>query len=56
MEIYVSHPKSFSLIDTLNYQKMWARAPRLLNWWAGTKIVEMVGGTKIVEKVGGHNS
>ena len=29
-------------------------APRLLNWWAGTKIVEMVGGTNIVEKVGGH--
>ena len=26
----------------------------MLNWWAGTKIVEMVGGTKIVEKVGGH--
>ena len=30
------------------------RAPRLLNQWAGTKIVEKVGGTKIVEKVGGH--
>ena len=26
----------------------------MLNWWAGTKIVEMVGGTKIVEKVGRH--
>ena len=35
-------------------QIMGAGAPRLLNRWAGTKIVEMVGGTKIVEKVGGH--
>ena len=26
----------------------------MLNWWAGTKIVEIVGGTKIVEKVDGH--
>ena len=26
----------------------------MLNWWAGTNIVEMVGGAKIVEKVDWH--